>query len=53
MKKLNELTEIEHTILKSSGMLFCVYPQATGNFEIDCKSEDDDFSKVEEIDIFK
>jgi len=54
MKKLNELTPIEHAILKSSDMLKRIYPEATGEYEEDCKkSNGEDFNKVEEEDLWK
>lgn len=54
MKKLEELTYIEYSALQSSGALYVVYPQATGNYSEDCnKSQSDDFMKVEQNDIEK
>lgn len=54
MKRLEELTRIEYSVLKSSEMLERIYPEATGDYETDCKkSNGEDFNKVEEEDLLK
>ena len=54
MKALKDLTYNEYKALKSSGVFWEVYPEATGDFSTDCnKSANDDIMKVEQNDIEK
>ena len=39
MKNLKELTLKEHTDLKRSGLMWIIFPDATGDFREDCKFE--------------
>lgn len=41
MKHLKELTQDEYKKLKKSDMLTILYPEATGDYEKDCKSKDE------------
>ena len=36
-KELGKLQYLEYQILKQSGMLYEIYPEATGNFYEDCE----------------
>lgn len=46
MKRLNELTRVEYETLISAGMMWKIYPEASGRFEDDCqKSEDNQIGK--------
>lgn len=38
MKELKDLTLKEHTDLKRSGLMWVIFPDATGNFRDDCES---------------
>jgi len=54
MKKLQDLTKMEYEVLKSADVLMSIYPEATGDFKVDCKkSNGEDFNKVEEEDLLK
>lgn len=54
MKNLKNLTYLEYSTLQNTGMLFVVYPEATGSFRDDCeKAGGDDISKVETDDLIK
>jgi hypothetical protein len=54
MKNLKELSKVEYEVLKSSGSLFFIYPEASGNFEQDCiKSFDNEIGKEYSNDIEK
>ena len=54
MKALKDLTRNEYRALQLCGMLFIIYPEATGNYLTDCnKSANDDIMKVEQNDIEK
>ena len=39
MKKLNDLTKEEHRALIDNGMLWDMYPEATGNYRKDLKDQ--------------
>ncbi len=42
MKKLEELSLKEHTDLKRSGLMWVIFPEAIGDYQVDCKPEPDE-----------